>query len=216
MRILNLLALTTLSLLTAPAAAEDAQLKDLTIEQIGAAEAGVARPGTLQVSLAIDRADATYAIGETVKLMLTTSEDAYVTVLDIGPTGQVTRLFPNPYQPDNHLFANSPVEIGGGMSGARVMVTGAVGAELVKVIASTRPVTVISESQLSGTGPFRTVNGGVKTVLRNLQVVADHAIQGDTRIGFVNVPLRTIVSRAAAALIIAPGRADVAPHNVQP
>ena len=36
---------------------------------------------------------------ETVGLLLTTNEDAYVTVLDIGPTGRVTQLFPNPYQP---------------------------------------------------------------------------------------------------------------------
>ena len=214
MPILKLPALATLPLLATFAMASDAQVRDLTIEQAGAAQigfpsgypAGAPRPGAMQVSLAADRADATYAIGETIRLMLTTSEDAYVTVLDIGPTGQVTPLFPNPYQPDNRVFANRPVEIGGGNSGARVTVTGPVGAELVKVIATSRPVTVISESQLTGGGAFRTVSGGVQTVLRNLQVVADQAAQGDTRIGWVNAPLRTVGGRGAPALIVVPGQ----------
>jgi hypothetical protein len=211
MRILKLLALTTLPLFAAPAVASpDNQPRDLTIEQAGAAQigspAGMPRPGSLQVSLAADRADATYAIGETVRLMLTANEDAYVTVLDIGPGGQVTQLFPNQYQPDNHLFAGAPVEIGGGNSGARVTVAGPVGAELVKVIATSRPVTVVSESQLAGGGAYPTVNGGVQAVLRNLQVVADQATQGDTRIAWQNVPLRTIAGRAAPALIVIPGQ----------
>jgi hypothetical protein len=205
MRVFKLAALATLPLLATPVVAQDAQLRDLTIEQANVAQAGISRPGSLQVSLSADRVDATYAIGETVRLMLTANEDAYVTVLDVGPAGQVTQLFPNQYQTDNHVFANSAVEIGGGNSGARVTAAGPVGAELVKVIASNKPVTVVSESQLQGRGVFRTVNGGVQTVLRDLQVTAD---QGDTRIALVNVPLRTIGSRGAAAstLIIVPGQ----------
>jgi Domain of unknown function (DUF4384) len=201
MRILNLFALAALPLLTPPAAAQVATPRNLTIEQAGAAAAGVPRRGALQVTLNPDRADAIYAIGETVRLMLITSEDAYVTVLDIGPTGQVTQLFPSPFQPDNRVFADTPVEIGGSNSGARVTVTGPVGAELVKVIASSKPVTVVSESQLAGSGAFRTVKGGVRTVLRNLEVVADQAIRGNTRIGFVNVPLRTVAGSQPAGAV---------------
>jgi len=190
------------------AMAQDAQLKDLTVEQANVAQAGIPRPGSLQVSLSADRADATYAIGDTVRLMLTANEDAFVTVLDVGPTGQVTQLFPNQYQTDNHVFANRPVEIGGGNSGAKVMVAGPVGAELVKVIASSKPVTVISESQLQGRGAFRTIDGGAQTVVRDLQVTADQAAQNDTRIALLNVPLRTVNSRVnpAPALIIVPGQ----------
>jgi hypothetical protein len=113
MRFLKFLALATVPLLATPAVAQDVQLKDLTVEQARVAQVGTQRPGSLRVSLAADRADWTYVVGETVGLLLTTNEDAYVTVLDIGPTGRVTQLFPNPYQPDNHVLANSPVEIGG-------------------------------------------------------------------------------------------------------
>ena len=111
MRFLKLLALATAPLLATPAAAQDVQFKDLTVEQASIAQVSTPRPGALRVSLASDRADWTYGIGETVGLLLTTNEDAYVTVLDIGPTGRVTQLFPNPYQPDNHVLAYSPVEI---------------------------------------------------------------------------------------------------------
>ncbi len=198
MRFLKLLALATVPLLATPALAQDVQFKDLTVEQASVAQVGMPRPGSLRISLAANRPDWTYGIGETVGLLLTTNEDAYVTVLDIGPTGRVTQLFPNPYQPDNHVLANNPVEIGGA-SGARVTVTGTVGAELIKVIASSGPVAMISRSRLRRHGAFFTVDGGVPTVLRDLQVVADQAIQSDAQIAVMNLPLWTVVNRVAAA-----------------
>jgi hypothetical protein len=126
MRFLKLLALATVPLLATPAVAQDVQFKDLTVEQAGVAQVGTPRPGSLRMSLAGNRPDLTHGIGDNVGLLLTTNEDAYVTVLDIGPTGRVTQLFPNPCQPDNHVLANSPVEIGGA-SGARVTVTRSTG-----------------------------------------------------------------------------------------
>jgi hypothetical protein len=120
MRFLNFPALVSLPLLASPVAASpDAQFRDLTVQQASTTEARTP-------CVAADRADWTYAVGETVGLRLTSDKDAYVTVVDIGPTGRITQLFPNQCQPDNHVFANSPVEIGGN-SGARVTVTGASG-----------------------------------------------------------------------------------------
>ena len=214
MRFLKFPALVSLPLLASPVAASpDAQMRDLTVQQATTTQARTPCPCSPKVSLAADRADWTYAVGQTVGLRLTSNEDAYVTVLDIGPTGRVTQLFPNPYQPDNHVFANSPVEIGGNF-GARVTVTGAVGVELIKVIASRRPVTVFSESQLQGRGAFRTVDGGVETVLRDLQVVADQAVQSGTRIMMTNFSLHTIASQEAGApaLIVVPGQ-PAAPYG---
>jgi hypothetical protein len=197
MRFLKLLALATVPLST-PAIAQDVRLKDLTVEQASIAQFGTPRPGSLRVSLSANRADWTCGIGETVGLLMTTNEDAYVTVLDIGPTGRDTQLFPNPYQPCNHVLANSFVEIGGA-SGARVTVTGPVGAELIKVIASKRPVPMISQSRLRRHGAFFTVDGGVPTVLRDLQVVADQTVQSDARIALMNLPLWTVADYVAGA-----------------
>lgn len=198
-----------LSFFTASAQAEKAQLRDLTIEQNSAAQAGTARPSSLQVQVAADRPDATYAIGETVRLTISANEEAYVTVLDIGPTGQVTQLFPNQHQTDNHLMPNRPVEIAGGSTGAKVTVTGPVGAELIKVIASNKPLTVVSESQLQGRSAFRSVDGGVKTVLRDMQIVDEQAAQNDTKVVFANFALHTVGKRltnAPQTLVVVPGQ----------
>lgn len=193
MRISNYLMIGALSLLAAPLSARDALLRDLTVEQTSAAQV-MAPSGAFRLSFTADRADATYVIGETVRLTLASSEDAYVTVLSIGPTGRVTQLFPNAHQPDNRIFADRPVEIAGGATGARIAATGPAGAELVKVIASSKPVTVVAESQLSR-GVFRNVEGGVATVLRDLQLVADQAAQSDVKLVFANFALHTVAAR---------------------
>jgi hypothetical protein len=210
MHIHQLIAVAALSLATAPALAQD--LRDLSVEQISVAQAGMPRPGSLQLSLSTDRPDATYAIGETVRLVLSADEDAYVTILDVGPSGRVIQLFPNQYQPDNHVYANRPVEVGGGGSGGRITVMGPVGVELIKVIASNRPITVVSEAQLQGSGPFRTIDGGASTILKDLQVTADPIAQSDTRVAMANFTLRTVGVRATAApaLVVVPGQTPIA------
>lgn len=59
---------------------------------------------------------------------------------------------------------------------------------------------------------FRSVDGGVKTVVRDLEVVANQAAQTDAKIVFSNFALHTIVSRAALAapaqqtLVVVPGQ----------
>jgi len=226
MRIRKYILIAALALLVGPVLAEQpkqqAQSRDLTVEQSTAAQAGIGRPGSLQVTVTADRPDATYAIGETVHLTITSNEETYVTVLDVGPTGQVTQLFPNQYQTDNHVFANRPVEIAGGATGARITATGPAGAELIKVIASSKPVTIVSEAQLTQSrGIFRAVDGGVATVVRDLQVVSDQAAQNDTKVVFANFTLRTVGSRLPAAsaqqtLVVVPGQAVPAPTAVLP
>ncbi|HEY6255909.1 MAG TPA: DUF4384 domain-containing protein, partial [Xanthobacteraceae bacterium] len=206
MRFTKLLVFGLLPLLLAPAFAQDSQTRDLSVEQSSAFGAGKPRPGTLKVSVGADRADGTYAIGETARLFIKSNEDAYVTVFSIGPTGQVHQLFPNGSQTDNHVAADRTTEIAGGNTGARIGISGPVGAELIKVIASNRPLVVIAENLLQGRDMFRTVDGGVQTLLRNLEVVPN---EPERKIAIENFTLRTIANRAAGdpAIIIIPGQA---------
>jgi hypothetical protein len=208
MRTLKFLALSA-TLLTAPVAAQDGQSRDLTVEQATVFQAGTPRPSSLQVSLVSDRHDATYALGETVRLSFVANEEAYVTVFDVGASGQVIQLFPNQFQPDNHVYAGRQVEIGGSNTGARVTVTGPVGAELIKVIATSKPVTVVSEAQLQSRGVFRSVDGGAQILAKDLQLTVDQAVQSEAKIAVLNLPLRTIANRSTAApvVIIVPGQA---------
>ena len=93
-----------------------------------------------------------------------------MTALSIGPTGNVTQIFPNPFHPNNLVQAHHPIAIPG--HGAHAVVTGALGAEVIKIITTSRPIQVIPEDQLGATAPFRSVLGGVDAVARDLKTVA--------------------------------------------
>jgi hypothetical protein len=199
MRILKPLVLATLPLVTSPALAQEARLRDLTVDQANVFHAPMPRYSGSQsegfkksprASLLLDRPNATYAVGETVKLLLTLDEDGYVTVLDVGPTGRVTQLFPNEYQTDPHLFANRPVEIGGN-AGDKVVVTRPVGVELIKVLFCRSPIPLGPQTQFRSGGPFRTLDGGAQTLVRDLHVLTSQAAQPDTEVYGWNVLLRT-------------------------
>lgn len=187
-----------LALVTSPHARAQVELRDLTVEQSAVAQVAV-KPSTLAVALAADRADATYAIGETVRLTLTTNEDAYVVAYSIGASGAVTQLFPNAYQRDNKLAAGKPVEIGGGASVARIVASGTPGPELIKVVASTRPIAVVSESRLLGQGAYRSVEGGASALTRDLQVVSAQTAQPEAKVAFFATRILTVAARPAVA-----------------
>jgi hypothetical protein len=204
MRFSKYVALALLPFMFAPAGAQNMP-RDLSVQQTTAYGAGTSRPGSLKVSVGADRSDATYALGETARLFINSNEDAFVTVFSIGPTGQVHQLFPNSYQTDNRVQASRPVEIAGGNSGARISISGPVGAELIKVVASNKPLVVIAENLLQGRDIFRAVEGGVQTLVRNLEIVGNDA---DRKIDIENYTLRTIAARTAdnvPAIVIIPG-----------
>jgi Domain of unknown function (DUF4384) len=197
-------------LLSYAAFAQEPALRDLSVEQTTAAQIVAPHPGALSTTVFADRADATYAVGETVKLTLNAAQESYVTVLDIGPTGKVTQLFPNAYQADNKVRAGQPVEIAGASTGARITVGQPTGTELIKVITSNKPIAVIPEGQLQGAGPFRILDGGVKALTRDLSVVSDAQPAGDAYVALANFGLYTIPSRApaapAAVTVVIPGQ----------
>ena len=92
----------------------------------------------LEVMAWVDRPDYTYASGEDVRVFVETNKDAYVTVLNVDPAGEATVLFPNQYQSDNFLAAGRALQVPDPSAGFRFVVTGNVGVELLKVVASTR------------------------------------------------------------------------------
>ncbi len=123
MKDLNIALIAALLTLLSVSAFADETLRDLSVEQATIAAAVAAHPGNFATALTLDRADATYALGEIVRMKMTTIRDAYVTVLDVGPTGDAMVLFPYRFQPDNHLFAGRAVEFGGPGTGASIRVT---------------------------------------------------------------------------------------------
>jgi Domain of unknown function (DUF4384) len=190
--------------------AEDSILRDLSAEQATAFQAGTPTPGSLRVSTWVDRHDLTYARGDAVRIFVKTNEDAYVTMINVGPSGKVTQLFPNAFQQSNRVAANRPLEVPSANGSSRINVSGPVGAELIKVFVSSEPIKVIPESQLVGSGAFRSLAGGVSDLLRNLEVSATAPAGGQSKFAISNLVIKTISSRRASnaanpAFVVAQG-----------
>ncbi len=165
------------SLAPGAAASDDPAARDLTVEQT--AVFSVQAPGApsaerLDVVAWVDKADNTYAVGEKVRLFVQTNRDAYLTVLNVGPSGNTTVLFPNARQRDARIRGGKPLEIPAPGSGVHIEVRGpTLGRELIKVIATTEPAPLFSPAALAAAGPFSTVSGGARSAARDLQVTMD-------------------------------------------
>ena len=191
-----LLAAGGLALAPAAQAAGDGA-RDLTVEQTAVhavqAPAAAGGAGGLAVTAWVDHADNTYAVGERVRLFVKPSKDAYVTVLNVGPSGQTTMLFPNAHQKDNKVSGGRTVEIPSPESGALIKVAAPVGRELIKVVASTSPVPLFPAVKMRSAGPFATVEADARSVARDLQVTMD--TQASQEWDDYNKVITTVTSR---------------------
>ena len=190
----------TLAAATAGGAqAQDA--RNLTVEQTAfdtvQAPAASAAANPLGVVAWVDHPDNTYGYGERVRLFVQTNKDAYVTVLNVGPDGATTVLFPNRFQTDNRVRANTVTEVPDPAARARIEVSGTTGSEFVKVIASSRRVPLFDVAQLVEAGPFQTLRTRADETVRNLSVVmaSEAAAEWDV----YDKVIRTVPQRPAAA-----------------
>ena len=134
------------------------------------------------------------------------NKDAYLTVINVGPTGNTTMLFPNAFQTDARVRGGQTVEIPAPGSGAQIRVSGPVGRELIKVIASTSPSPLFAPGQLTQSGAFTLIVGGGRAVARDLQVVmgTQPAVQGSHEWDDYNKVITTIASRQGASTPLMP------------
>ena len=202
--LLKFVAVLSLCTVCAAPLARAQEERDLSAEQARAYQAGKPKPGSLSIMTLLDRADATYALGETLRMAVKSNEDAYVTVFNIGASGKVTQLFPNGYQTNNRIKAGETLEVPSKSSESRIKVTGPVGIELIKVVATSKPVTVIPDGHFqSGGGLFKTLTDG-SDLDRDLQVVsADQP--GDFKVATAHQVIKTIQSRPGGATAPAGG-----------
>ena len=129
--------------------------RDLTVQQIAVFGIKAPKPTNgLNVVAWVDHADNTYAVGEAVRLFVRTNKDAYLTVINVGPSGNTTVLFPNSFQKDSKVAANKVVEIPAPNSGSHITVGGPAGRELIKVIATTKPTSFFNDVPAIAVGAF--------------------------------------------------------------
>lgn len=162
-------------------------MKDLSVEQRSLLRIE-ARIGTLAVSAWVDRQDAAYAAGDAVTLFVKPDQDAYITVLDVGTSGRVSVLFPNAAQPDSRVEAHRTLRIGDAFGGYRLRVHGPAGREVVKVIATEKPLDLITFGDSDAAGPYRVLKA-------DSAAVADRISGRLERDDVGQVAVRTIVLR---------------------
>src|ERR1700754_2788851 len=119
-------ALSVYALCAASSVYAQGEERNLSLDQDRAYHSGQARPGTLAIATLLDHADATYGVGETLRMAVKANEDAYVTVFNVGTSGKVTQLFPNGYQADNRIRAGQVLEVPSASSDSRIKVGGPV------------------------------------------------------------------------------------------
>ena len=151
-----------------------------TLQAVAPPQASTLRPASsLDVVAWVDRADSTYALGESVRVFVQTNKDAYVTVLNVDPNGETTVLFPNRYQSANFVPANRPLEVPAPNSQSRLVVTGSVGTEMLKVLASTERVPWLDAVRVTDAGPFRVVRDRPRRTARSLRVAMNRTSVGE-------------------------------------
>lgn len=159
--------------LSLPAGAETAAPRALSVEQAPlAAVAPAAGVRAINVSAALDRAGAVYAIGEPVGLTISVSHTSYVTIFNVAPDGSTTVLFPNRFQRDALVEAGEVVPVPG--ASARIVARAPAGLDLVKVVASTRPLDLTDLGRFNLTGVFAKAGAGSANVIaRKLAIAAE-------------------------------------------
>jgi hypothetical protein len=93
-----------------------------------------------QVSVWTDKK--TYQIGEPVTFFFKSNADAYITLIDVGTSGELRLLLPNAYHPNNFVTAGRTTSIPSSDAGFSIRVDGPPGLERIKAIATQRPLEI--------------------------------------------------------------------------
>lgn len=160
-------------LLAGPALADKGARRDLTVEQAPIADVGTGpefSASKIQVEATLDHPDGVYAVGDNVRLQVRASEDAYITVLEVGTSGKVHIIFPNQFVNVNRIQANTVVSIPMDDSNFRIRVSGPAGRDVIKVFATREPLDTLAQQKLISEGPFFTAKDNARSIARDLTV----------------------------------------------
>ncbi|MBI4715668.1 MAG: DUF4384 domain-containing protein [Nitrospirae bacterium] len=109
-----------------------------------------------------------YRIGEAVTFSFRSSRDGYLTLFDIGTSGEVRVLYPNRFHPDSFVEAGKIYRIPDPSAGFQIRVAGPSGLERVKAIATLEPVTLLDVDLSAG---FFSISPESRKGARDLMVV---------------------------------------------
>ena len=121
-------------------------------------------PTGLTVRVWVDKG--AYAVGETIQVRFSVSEDAYVYIYDIDAAGKVSLLFPNFYSQNNFVTAGDHVLPD--LPSYRLTVTEPTGTEYLQIVASKQAVAITPQFQ--STLPFPFLGQDPEAIKMDLQV----------------------------------------------
>lgn len=191
------------------ALAQDVDSRDLSVQQ--QMVAAVAAPASdLRLTAWVDHENNSYKLGEAIQLFARVNEDAYITVVSIGPSGSAVLLYPNEFQPAQKVKGGTIVQIPGTDAAAQIIATAPAGNELIRVIASSEPLEIVDNRLLEGTGAFRSIKGGADQVAKDLAL----AVAAEPEIAFYNKVIKTkATGNAEIAIEVESEDEDAAPFD---
>ena len=110
-----------------------------------------------------------YQIGEKITFSIESEESCYLTLLDIGPSGNITVIFPNKYHKDNFIISGVTYQIPSPDYGFEFDIQGPAGLERVKAIATLKPDPLIDLNLQQG---FHSIERGTNQGTRDIKTIA--------------------------------------------
>ncbi len=159
---LVLAAICTVILAGAAFAKEEGDPKDIVVEDLSRI-----RSDNPDFTISIKPASRSgkFCIGEEAEFTFTSSQDAYLTIIDIGTSGKVHVIFPNKRHKDNKVKAGKKYRIPVKGSDFVFKVRGPEGVNYIKAIGTLKPFRCFpDEALLYGKGPFPELRDPVKAV----------------------------------------------------
>lgn len=92
------------------------------------------------ISVDVDRPDRRYGVGDGLTIEILTERSCYVTIFDVGTSGNVTVLLPNRFRENNRMPANQAVRFPSGGDGFSYTIGPPGGTERIVVIATTQDI----------------------------------------------------------------------------
>jgi TolB-like protein len=115
----------------------------------------------------------TYAVGDAVTIKFRADRDCYVTVFNMGTSGQITVLFPNRFYATNYVRKDDVYSIPGRFQNFTIAVKGPPGIEKLKIFATQANVPLLPEQY--NVSAFRSLDPETdRAVTRDLAVILTH------------------------------------------
>ncbi len=135
---------------------------------------------SIGIQLSINKgANGIFNIGDELSITATVDRDCWLTLLDIGSSGNIIVLFPNKYQPDNKVTAGQPIQIPA--SGYKIRVGGPAGTETIKAFATLDPLDLDELSVENLKGVFNTLDGDASSTFSQVLTSKDLFFEPEAR-----------------------------------